>query len=191
MSQKWICADPDSSQYVRMIDRYKYELIEARECVDKFRVVTAIIDHEQYLVEEVEEYLKYYDYNSLQQVTEIYGIEDAPKIVSECIFENLDYAEVELLGEFKSFDYAEKFIRRIICSDTSDDIHLVKTSAGSISVCPYDDVCAKGIYIKLDGDIVAMLDVYEPQAGETEGEARVLVYAHDDDEPTECISLNR
>ena len=69
----------------------------------------------------------------------------------------------------------------------------MKTSAGIITTRFYDDGIAKGIQIYLDDDIVAMLDVYEPSEGETEGEARVLVYnkAPELDEPTHCITINR
>ena len=66
-----------------------------------------------------------------------------------------------------------------------------RTSAGVITTRFYDDGCAKGIQILLDDDIVAMLDVYEPSEGETEGETRVLVYQKDFDEPTHCITVNR
>ena len=70
---------------------------------------------------------------------------------------------------------------------------IMQTSAGKITTRFYDDVCAKGIQIFLDDEIVVMLDVYEPAEGETEGEARVLVYqkAPDLDEPTHCITINR
>lgn len=66
-----------------------------------------------------------------------------------------------------------------------------QTSAGVITTELYDDGCAKGIQIKLDDEIVAMLDVYEPEDGEDEGEARVLVYRGDSDEPTDVILINR
>lgn len=72
----------------------------------------------------------------------------------------------------------------------------MKTSAGIITTEFYDDGIAKGIQILLDGNIVAMLDVYEAQDGEIEGEARILVYkkayAEDEEEtPIECITINR
>ena len=67
----------------------------------------------------------------------------------------------------------------------------MKTSAGTITTRFYDDGCAKGIQIFLDDEIVAILDVYETSEGETEGEARVLVYKKDLDEPTHCITINR
>lgn len=71
-----------------------------------------------------------------------------------------------------------------------------KTSAGVITTCFYDDGVAKGVQILLDGAIVAMLDVYEPKEGETEGEARVIVYKKvygddEEEEPIACVSVNR
>ena len=70
------------------------------------------------------------------------------------------------------------------------------TSAGIITTRYYDDGMAKGIQILLDGEIVAMLDVYEPSEGEAEGEARVLVYKKtyaedEEEEPIACITINR
>lgn len=73
----------------------------------------------------------------------------------------------------------------------TEDKTKMKTSAGEITTRFYDDGIAKGVQVMLNGEIVAMLDVYEPNEGETEGEARVLVYCNDDDEPTECITINR
>ena len=73
---------------------------------------------------------------------------------------------------------------------------IMKTSAGIITTRFYDDECAKGVKVLLDGNVVAMLDVYEPSVGETEGEARVLVYKkeyaeNEEDAPIECITINR
>lgn len=71
-----------------------------------------------------------------------------------------------------------------------------KTSAGIITTEFYDDVIAKGVKIRLDDELVAMVDVYEPEEGETEGEARVLAYHKGNcydawDEPIACITINR
>ena len=72
----------------------------------------------------------------------------------------------------------------------------MKTSAGTITTQFYDDGVAKGVQIMLDGTIVAMLDVYNAQEGEEEGEARVMVYKKaygedEEEEPIECITINR
>ena len=67
----------------------------------------------------------------------------------------------------------------------------MKTSAGKITTKYYDDGIAKGVQILLDDTVVAILDVFETSAGEMVGEARVLVYHQDCDEPIECITINR
>ena len=72
----------------------------------------------------------------------------------------------------------------------------MKTSAGTITTRFYDDGIAKGIQILLNDNIVAMLDVYEAQDDEVEGEARVLVYKkeyakYEEETPIECITINR
>ena len=65
------------------------------------------------------------------------------------------------------------------------------TCAGDITTREYDDGIAKGLQIFLNGEIVCMLDVYEATSGESEGEARVLVYKNNEDEPSDCITVNR
>ena len=70
------------------------------------------------------------------------------------------------------------------------------TSAGVITTEFYDDEIAKGIKVLLDNEIVAMVDIYEAQEGESEGEARVLVYKKEygegeEEAPIACITINR
>lgn len=72
----------------------------------------------------------------------------------------------------------------------------MKTSAGIITTKFYDDGIAKGIQILLDDIVIAMLDVYEPLLGESEGEARVLVYKkeyseNEEELPIGDITVNR
>lgn len=72
----------------------------------------------------------------------------------------------------------------------------VQTDAGEATVHYYDDGCANGVQIQLDGNIVCALDVYRSSEGESVGEARVLVYKkvypEDEEEaPIECVSINR
>ena len=111
-------------------------------------------------------------------------VEPGFKVVNESDYEKFmgkkeDYKKVLQLNS----DYIE----RLVASRE------MSTSAGKITTCFYDDEIAKGIQVYLDDIIVAMLDVYEPVGGETEGEARVLVYRLDPDceEPTHCIPVNR
>ena len=63
------------------------------------------------------------------------------------------------------------------------------TKAGEVRARFYDDGCAKGVEILLNGMIVCMLDVMEHQ---TEGGTRLIVYAeHSEDEPTHIIEINK
>lgn len=63
------------------------------------------------------------------------------------------------------------------------------TKAGEIKTRFYDDGCAKGVEILLNGEIVCMLDVMEHQ---TEGGTRLIVYADkNEDEPTHIVEINK
>lgn len=119
--------------------------------------------------------------------------------------------ENDLANSFVSFlekEYGCRFSETSDCIVYTDDsvnhievfdvpgFSAIQTSAGTASSMSYDDGCAKGIHIFLDEEIVCSLDVYEPEEGETEGEARVLAYkkeyADDEEEsPIACISINR
>lgn len=64
---------------------------------------------------------------------------------------------------------------------------IMQTTAGAVTVIPYDDGIAEGVQIMIDGAVVCMLDVYKE-----DGEARVLVYhINNDEEPDKCITVNR
>lgn len=65
----------------------------------------------------------------------------------------------------------------------------LKTNAGIITTRFYDDGCAKGVQVLLDGSIVCMLDVMEHP---TEGGTRLIVYSsYYEDEPTNIIDINK
>ena len=113
--------------------------------------------------------------------------------IFECLLKPTDM--VNLFGDYELFcigkhtnnDY---FTISVFIYKPEDGM---QTSAGIIRAQCYNDGLAKGIKILLDDNVVAMLDIYEAEDGETEGEARVLVYQQksDFDEPTHCISINR
>lgn len=111
-------------------------------------------------------------------------VEPGFKVINESDYEKFmgkreDYKKVLQLNS--------EYIERLVANQE------MTTSAGKITTSFYNDEIAKGIQVYLDDTIVAMLDVYEPVEGETEGEARVLVYRQDPDfdEPTHCIPINR
>lgn len=65
----------------------------------------------------------------------------------------------------------------------------IKTNAGLITAQTYDDGMAKGILVKLDGEIVCMLDVMDHP---TQGGTRLIVYSqYNEDEPTHIIEINK
>jgi hypothetical protein len=65
----------------------------------------------------------------------------------------------------------------------------IKTSAGVITTRAYDDGCAKGVAVELDGEIVCMLDVMDHP---TEGGTRLIAYSdYYEDEPTHIIDINK
>lgn len=115
------------------------------------------------------------------------------KVLCECdtkmtALDNLPMWGIEFEDGHIMYAYPEE-ICLLEYEDASDTC--VKTSAGVITTQVYNDGMAKGLQVLLNGEIVCMLDVYESVAGETEGEARVLVYKNNEDEPSECITVNR
>ena len=61
----------------------------------------------------------------------------------------------------------------------------VDTSEGLLIVESYDDGCAKGVKISVNGDTVALIDVTN------DGEIRLLGYKEQCDEPSIYYSVNR
>lgn len=63
----------------------------------------------------------------------------------------------------------------------------IATQAGLLTAKYYDDGCAEGIQVSLDGEIIAMIDVYK----EDNAECRVITYKLDQDDPHKIVSVNR
>lgn len=83
------------------------------------------------------------------------------------------------------WDSEEECFRKLLGQVVYD----VPTVLGQLSVRTYDDGCARGIQILLDGNIVSTVDVLNGKGG-IPGEARALVYSKKDiDYPTYCIHL--
>lgn len=61
----------------------------------------------------------------------------------------------------------------------------VETSAGTLIAKSYDDGCAKGVNIRVNGIAVAIIDVTN------DGEIRLLGYKEECDEPSFYYSVNR
>ena len=61
----------------------------------------------------------------------------------------------------------------------------IDTALGLLAVEPYDEGCAKGVKISLNGNAVALIDVTD------EEELRLIGYKEDRDEPSLYYSINR
>ncbi len=92
---KWICSDPDCSQYCLKESDYIYRLIEIREYPDEntpYVVCYGIIDLSDYELDELESFCEGY-YDSLTEVFDTYGT-DAMQIIAECVFEQTQGSEL-------------------------------------------------------------------------------------------------
>ncbi len=61
----------------------------------------------------------------------------------------------------------------------------IDTTLGSLIAKPYDEGCAKGVEISVNGNIVAIIDVTDDE------ELRLIGYKEDRDEPSLYYSINR
>jgi len=108
----WICTDPDCAQYCRQNDDFSWSYIEARELFDGHWAVSyAIVDLRDYSLDELWSYCGQY-YNSFEQIIEDYGFRKGLQIMSECVFEQLVFDEMEFNAEQKNLGTAIKFIHK-------------------------------------------------------------------------------
>ena len=104
----------DGLQIVRQIDSRVFELAEVQEAEPgKYVVVKTIIDLDDYLEEDILDYIQGYGYKNIADVERQYG-EAANQVIAECIFECLqliDYDFVSFL--YPSESSAESSLRAI------------------------------------------------------------------------------
>lgn len=108
--RKFVCTDPDCSQYVMEISFTSYLFIEYVELSDEFAVRFSRIDLTDYSVEEILDYCKSY-YCSLESIVSAYRFKDSFRIIAECIFEQLDFSETDN-AEFATEKDAIEFIHK-------------------------------------------------------------------------------
>lgn len=110
MMGSWVCTDVDTAQYCKKIDDFSWSYIEARElgtggCV----VCHAVVDLRDYTLDEAWQYCSEY-YMSFEQMVGNYGFRDALMVMAECIFEQLDFDDMEFNVEKQSIGEAIMFI---------------------------------------------------------------------------------
>lgn len=91
---KWILTDDDSFQHVCQHTNHVFALIQIADLTgDVYGVYIGIISLDEYSEEDILSYLHDYDYESVDQLKDVYG-DSWPQIVAECIF------ETDLLSDF-------------------------------------------------------------------------------------------
>ena len=105
----YTCTDPDCSQYRAKISNTRYSFIEYREWFGKYIVCHAVVNLQDYSLDEICGYCSAY-YDSLEQMVADYGFRGALAIMAECIFESLSFDEMEFNSEQRSGGAANKFI---------------------------------------------------------------------------------
>jgi hypothetical protein len=87
----------------------RYSYIEYREWFGNYIVCHAVVDLQDYALDEICTYCSSY-YDSLEQMVADYGFRGALQIMAECIFEQLGFDDMEFNAEQKSEGAAIKFI---------------------------------------------------------------------------------
>lgn len=89
----------------------RYSYIEYRELCGEFVVCHAIVDLLDYSLGDIMNYCSGY-YDSLEQMVANYGFRGSLQIMADCIFEQLDFVEMEFNKEFKSSGTAIRYIHK-------------------------------------------------------------------------------
>lgn len=111
MKLNYTCTDPDCAQYMAKISDTRYSYIEYREWFGEFVVCHTIVDLLDYSLGDIFNYCSGY-YDSLEQMVADYGFRGSLQIMAECIFEQLDFGNMEFNKEFKSPGAAIKYIHK-------------------------------------------------------------------------------
>lgn len=106
---KYTCTDPDCAQYMAKISDTRYSYIEYRDWFGNYIVCHAVVDLQDYSLDEIFNYCYTY-YNSLEQMVRDYGFRGALQVMAECIFEQLSFDDMEFNVEKQTEGAAIKFI---------------------------------------------------------------------------------
>ena len=90
----YTCTDPDCAQYMAKVTDTRYSYIEYREWFGNYIVCHAVVDLQDYTLDEICTYCSSY-YASLEQMVADYGFRGALQIMAECIFEQLGFDDME------------------------------------------------------------------------------------------------
>lgn len=109
MIQLGVWIQTDDSQWRKQISESEYRLIEVREYGEGYVPVEATVDLNSYTDDEIIEIMESY-YSSWQNFYDSYEEDDRDEIIAECIFEQIETAELSICRiegkEFKTEDEA-------------------------------------------------------------------------------------
>lgn len=108
---QYVCTDSDGAQHAAKISDARYGYIEYRPYCDTYIVCHAVVDLQDYSLDEICEYCAAY-YDSLEKIVGDYGFREALRIITECIFEQLTESQMEFTVERPTEEAAEEFIRQ-------------------------------------------------------------------------------
>ena len=80
----YTCTDPDCAQYMAKVTDTRYSYIEYREWFGNYIVCHAVVDLQDYTLDEICTYCSSY-YDSLEQMVADYGFRGALQIMAECM----------------------------------------------------------------------------------------------------------
>lgn len=96
----------DDMQWRRRTD-YGYELIEVRAYGRMYVVVWGTIDPADYTERQIEDCIRTYGYDSIEDVRDRYGTE-ADAVMAECLFEMTNEIDLNMTNAFSSKEEAIK-----------------------------------------------------------------------------------
>lgn len=118
---KYICSDPDCSQYYRKVNDFVYAFIEIRELpLNGYAVCHSVVDIRDYSLDEMWDYCSGY-YTSYEWMVAAYGLRESLHIMAECVFEQLNFDEMEFNAVQNSIEEADAFVRSWIEKHNNDD----------------------------------------------------------------------
>ena len=116
---QWILTDDDCYQWTKKLNEDCYQflmIIGSFNC--KYNVIMETVPLNEFLTddeddkENIQEILRFFDYESLEELEEIYG-DSWKQILAECIFENNSFS-ADILKSDLTWDEAVKFINGYI-----------------------------------------------------------------------------
>lgn len=107
---EWVCTDSDSFQYCKRLDDFSFSFIEVRAIPDKYVVSYSVVDLRDYTLDEITERCSSF-YPQLDTILGEYGFSYGFRVVGECIFESLDFDEMEMNFTRGTLEEAEAFVK--------------------------------------------------------------------------------